>query len=76
MCAAALEAGKHVVCDKPMALNGQEAEQMLEAARQHPDQVHYNPLIPSDSPPDILLTLLVIPLLMRPLWAPPAPVKA
>lgn len=41
MCAAALEAGKHVICDKPMALNGHEAEQMLEAARQHPDQVPF-----------------------------------
>ena len=39
MCAAALEAGKHVICDKPMALNGQQAEQMMEAARLHPDQV-------------------------------------
>lgn len=47
MCAAALEAGKHVICDKPMALNGQEAEQMLEAARQHPDQVQSRP---SDNP--------------------------
>ncbi len=37
--AAALHAGKHVICDKPMALNGEEAEQMLEAARQRPDQV-------------------------------------
>ena len=42
ICAAALEAGKHVICDKPMALNGQEAEQMLEAARQHPGQVGDN----------------------------------
>ncbi len=30
---AALEAGCHVVCEKPMAMNAGEAEQMLEAAR-------------------------------------------
>eukprot|EP00891_Asterochloris_glomerata_P010002 jgi/Astpho2/10002/Aster-06812 len=35
----ALQAGKHVVVDKPMALNAQEGLRMLEAARQHPDQV-------------------------------------
>ena len=52
MGAAALEAGKHVICDKPMALNGQEAEQMLDAARKHPDQVHRTPLTPLNSPPD------------------------
>ncbi len=28
-----LEAGKHVMCEKPMAINSKEAEQMLETAR-------------------------------------------
>ena len=39
LAAGALQAGKHVVVDKPMALNAQEGLRMLEAARQHPDQV-------------------------------------
>ncbi|MBR1585302.1 MAG: Gfo/Idh/MocA family oxidoreductase [Clostridia bacterium] len=30
---AALKAGKHVLCEKPMALNAQEAQAMIEAAR-------------------------------------------
>jgi predicted dehydrogenase len=30
---AALEAGKHVLCEKPMAMNATEAKQMVEAAR-------------------------------------------
>jgi predicted dehydrogenase len=30
---AALEAGKHVYCDKPLAMNTREAEEMVEAAR-------------------------------------------
>src|SRR5713226_8047766 len=35
----ALERGKHVVCEKPTALNTVQALQLLEAAREHPNQV-------------------------------------
>ena len=36
---AALEAGKHVFCQARMCLNLDEARQMVEAGRQHPDRV-------------------------------------
>lgn len=35
MCAEAIEAGKNVLCDKPLCLNADEAEAMLEAHKRH-----------------------------------------
>jgi predicted dehydrogenase len=32
----ALEAGKHVLCEKPIGLDSREAQQLVEAAKQHP----------------------------------------
>jgi predicted dehydrogenase len=36
---AALEAGKHVICEKPMAMNAVEAREMVEFAASHPNQL-------------------------------------
>lgn len=36
---AALEAGKHVLCEKPMAVDAFEAAQMVTASEQHPDRL-------------------------------------
>jgi len=36
---AALKAGKHVLCEKPTALNAKEAEMMLKASQEHPKQI-------------------------------------
>ncbi|NJL94421.1 MAG: Gfo/Idh/MocA family oxidoreductase, partial [Anaerolineae bacterium] len=45
MSKAALEAGKHVVCEKPLAMNAQESAALVQVARQHPQlisAVNYN----------------------------------
>jgi predicted dehydrogenase len=36
---AALEAGKHVLCEKPMAIDAYEASQMVAVSEQHPDSI-------------------------------------
>lgn len=38
---AALEAGKHVLCEKPMAIDAFEAAQMVAASEQRPDSIAY-----------------------------------
>lgn len=39
MAIASLDAGKHVICEKPMALDTHEAEAMFAAAQAHPEQL-------------------------------------
>jgi len=39
MAIAALDAGKHVLCEKPTALNADEARQLVDAARRHPERI-------------------------------------
>ena len=39
MTLAALEAGKHVLCEKPTALDASEAAELVEAAKRHPDRI-------------------------------------
>jgi predicted dehydrogenase len=36
---AALSAGKHVICEKPTALNATDAQKLLDASRAHPNQI-------------------------------------
>lgn len=36
---AALEAGKHVICEKPLGMNTQQTQKMVAAAKRHPKQV-------------------------------------
>jgi predicted dehydrogenase len=50
---AALEAGKHVLCEKPFTANAGEAQQVADSAARHPDLVvleafhyRYHPLVP------------------------------
>lgn len=39
MATAALHAGKHVICEKPTALDAREAERLVKAAKKHPDRI-------------------------------------
>jgi len=39
MATAALDAGKHLICEKPTAMNAAEAEALVEVGRRHPDRV-------------------------------------
>jgi predicted dehydrogenase len=39
MATAALDGGKHVLCEKPTALDAPEAERLVAAARAHPDRI-------------------------------------
>ncbi len=39
MATSALDAGKHVLCEKPTALNAGQAEQLVAAAKKHPDRI-------------------------------------